>query len=283
MSNDNNKVKEFIHKLCQLDKYRRELIAKRDVKILGNELIKAIGRMNSKVDSNSRISVEEVKRDLFHGRIISIKPVPVSESDIILAKYSPYLDELSLSIFIPISDYKHQYSMVKNWIYEALLTKIRVLVPEQFVNLVDNIFSYWNIRWMKEFRLSRTVSRDGGRDFSAIIKINEAKEISYNEYGKDEYIVGQIKHLKGKAGSPDIQKFIGSIDTHRPKLKYGLFISTNGFSASAINAIEGSSYNIFYKDANWLVDIMLKYRIGVNAETIRGFSIDEIFWKDISK
>lgn len=150
------------------------------------------------------------------------------------------------------------------------------------VELVDNILSTRSIPWIREFQLSPTESRDGGRDFTAHLTIDRAGSISYTGKGREVRVYGQLKHYSRKAGSPDIDKFTGSLSRVPKDQRFGLFISTRGFSDDAIDAIRESPWAIIPKDAWWLVELMLKYGVGLQRIVIRATELDEIFWKELS-
>ena len=156
------------------------------------------------------------------------------------------------------------------------------LTQHASVELVNNILTTRTIPWIRGFQLSPTESRDGGRDFWAYLKIDASGSIAYTGRGREVKVYGQLKHYTKKAGSPDIDKFTGSLSRLPDKEKLGLFVSTRGYSDDALAAIAESPWKIMAKDAWWLVELMLKYGVGLQRIVIRATELDEIFWKELS-
>jgi len=150
------------------------------------------------------------------------------------------------------------------------------------VELVNNILTTRNMQWIRDFQLSPTESRDGGRDFRAYLRVDASGSIAYSGKGKEVSAHGQLKHYSKKAGSPDIDRFVGSLSRLPKDERFGVFISTRGYSDDAIAAIRQSPWTIIPKDASWLVELMLKYGVGLQRIVIRATELDEIFWNELS-
>jgi hypothetical protein len=280
MESKADQIRHIICTVCSEEKIRKSLELLRDgsVTISGSELNTIVNKEIK--PSNPMLGLDDVKKALLKERVFVLDPL--KEDSIVIAQYNPYLDQLSLYSMMSILQYRAHYNKIRTAVRDILIYKINKLTETQFVNLVYNVLSFEKIVWIKEFRLSTRVSRDGGRDFFATIKITASDEMSDDEFGKDVPVVGQIKHVRSKVGSPMVQQFIGSMDTYNRRAKYGLIIGTNGFSSDALDAIDKSSFKVFHRDANWLIDLMIKYSIGVKAITLKGYSIDDLFWHEIS-
>jgi hypothetical protein len=220
------------------------------------------------------------KKDLRHPVLIG-SPESSGRSQF-LVRCDPY-DEVILVTPIPEwSTIKEAERVASLQLPRHLHRLILDLSQHASVELVNNILTTRNMLWIREFQLSPTESRDGGRDFWARIRLDDKDEIAYGGEGKEVKIYGQLKHYSKKAGSPDIDKFAGSLSRLPADQRFGLFISTRGYSDDALDAIDQSALKIIPKDAWWLVELMLKYGVGLQRIVIRATELDEIFWKELS-
>lgn len=77
----------------------------------------------------------------------------------------------------------------------------------------------------------------------------------------------QVKcYTDKKVGGPDIQKLIGALA--RLKTKKGIMVTTSLFTSEAVRGIEYSDYEIVLIDGNYLLDLLIKYNVGVVNEAI---------------
>lgn len=85
---------------------------------------------------------------------------------------------------------------------------------------------------------------------------------------------------KGIVGRPEIQKFVGVLAT-KPTKK-GLFITTSKFSNEAVEfASNLQGYSVVLIDGDRLLDLMLKYKLGVQVKEIKEiFAVDNDFFDD---
>ncbi|MDA3047953.1 restriction endonuclease [Campylobacter sp. JMF_08 NE1] len=85
---------------------------------------------------------------------------------------------------------------------------------------------------------------------------------------------------KGVVGRPEIQKFVGVLAT-KPTKK-GLFITTSKFSNEAVEfASNLQGYSVVLIDGDRLLDLMLKYKLGVQVKEIKEiFAVDNDFFDD---
>ncbi|MBQ2431427.1 MAG: restriction endonuclease [Campylobacter sp.] len=85
---------------------------------------------------------------------------------------------------------------------------------------------------------------------------------------------------KGVVGRPEIQKFVGVLAI-KPTKK-GLFITTSKFSNEAVEfASNLQGYSVVLIDGDRLLDLMLKYKLGVQVKEIKEiFVVDNDFFDD---
>ena len=86
--------------------------------------------------------------------------------------------------------------------------------------------------------------------------------ISTDKLGLDDLYM-QAKRYAGAVSLPDIQKFIGAIQT--TKTKRGVFITSGSFSDTAHNYILKSGLNIQLIDGDKLSDLMYTYNVGLKV------------------
>lgn len=154
----------------------------------------------------------------------------------------------------------------------SLRNTLETLSPIAFENLLAEVFS--RVPWAGNVKVTQR-SRDGGIDFVGSYRVEDADEIP---------LYGQAKHWRNKLDAPSVQGFIGSLATHsRGKPIMGVLYCTSGFTADAENAIEKSPTKIICYDIHKLIDLMLRYEVGVTGMKIESLSLDGRFWDEIEE
>lgn len=100
--------------------------------------------------------------------------------------------------------------------------------------------------------------------------------ISLDKLGLEKVYV-QAKRWQGTVGRPDLQAFYGALAGQ--KAKRGVFITTSGFSAQAIdfgNSVEG----IVLVDGLRLVNLMMDYEVGVTSRSLMIPKIDTDYFDE---
>ena len=73
----------------------------------------------------------------------------------------------------------------------------------------------------------------------------------------------QAKHWQKPVGRPDVQKFIGSLESARAKK--GVFITTSSFTSEASEYVSNIEKHVVLIDGQHLAELMIDYDVGVSA------------------
>lgn len=160
---------------------------------------------------------------------------------------------------------------VKNYNAEVatnLLQRIREAEPEFFENLVVNLLSAMGYRGPNGSARVTQRTNDGGID----------GVINQDALGtRTVYIQAKRYAEDNKVQRQAIDSFYGAIS--RKHADRGVFITTSGFSKSAIETAEG--FSIVLIDGIQLTDLMLQYHVGVQVkQQMEIFEIDKDFFED---
>ena len=80
------------------------------------------------------------------------------------------------------------------------------------------------------------------------------------------YIQAKRYQPQNNIGPGAIRDFFGSLDMH--KASKGLFVTTSGFSSSAIETVEKLGKRIVLIDGRALAQLMIRYSVGCRSEEI---------------
>ncbi|WP_307941892.1 restriction endonuclease [Pseudomonas mosselii] len=103
--------------------------------------------------------------------------------------------------------------------------------------------------------------------------------IALDKLGLEKVYV-QAKRWKSTVGRPDLQAFYGALAGQ--KAKRGIFITTSGFTAQAIefsNSVEG----IALVDGSQLVNLMMNHEVGVTSRLIKIPKLDSDYFDEDEK
>lgn len=127
----------------------------------------------------------------------------------------------------------------------------------------------------------------GGMDSASVLHTGKSGDegidgrINQDPLGLDQILV-QAKRYKPDNVVPrkDIQAFIGSLAGQG--VTKGVFITTSSFAASAQEFVQrGSQTKVVLLDGSMLVDLMLRYKVGVRVErTIEVLDIDQNYFSE---
>jgi restriction system protein len=73
----------------------------------------------------------------------------------------------------------------------------------------------------------------------------------------------QAKKWEGTVGRPEIQKFVGALQGKRAKK--GVFITTSGFSADAVEYVSKIEPKVVLIDGVQLAELMIDFNVGVTS------------------
>ncbi len=195
-------------------------------------------------------------------------------------QYHQFREEFEIMVIPTWSEINLASKLYNEFLHEQVNEKIRNLTQPQSVILIKNVLSDPKLKWIKNFRLNPKVSDDEGIDFTASFYIDRDGTISHDEFGKWYEIIGQLKHLNGKMGPSDIRDFIGALTT--TKKKYGMVISTNGYTKRTMDAVESSKSTIFCNNSDFIADLIIKHKIGMKEFRIKsGLIPNEDWWYEI--
>jgi restriction endonuclease Mrr len=152
---------------------------------------------------------------------------------------------------------------------EELMRKIRSLSGIAFERFLGAVLArrpeYRNITVTQS-------TRDGGIDFRG----------HYVPTGMPSLmpLIGQAKQVSVPVSASVARDFIGALDTAPGRKAVGLLVSTAGFTAPAVKALEASHFNIF----QWDMAHLLKICRGIATRQIAlSFEVpDETFWDEVS-
>ena len=142
---------------------------------------------------------------------------------------------------------------------KVLLAKMRKLPFDKFEKLVGDVLESMGYG-RSEFT---PTSHDGGIDVV----------LSQDSLGLDRVYVQAKRWDKGTVGSPEINKFVGSLDSH--DAAKGIFVTSSTFSERAQKAADRSkNYIIRLVDGEELARLMVVHNLGV--KTIRSFEVKDV-------
>ncbi|HUR62434.1 MAG TPA: restriction endonuclease [Candidatus Thermoplasmatota archaeon] len=112
---------------------------------------------------------------------------------------------------------------------------------------------------------------DGGVDFTLLAETDFGQHLA----------VGQVKRWGSKVGGPEMQKFVGVLETHSPRPDMGIYIATSGFTAQAEQVASQSRTRIHRYTLDDVVRWHLDSQHGVKAESFDLLRLDRNFWKEL--
>jgi restriction system protein len=159
----------------------------------------------------------------------------------------------------------HQYNAD---VADELLARIRGAEPAFFENLVVNLLSKMGYQGGEGNASVTPSSHDGGIDGI----------INQDPLGtRTVYLQAKRYQADNNVQRPAIDEFYGALS--RVHADRGVFITTSDFSPAAV--ADAKQFSIVLINGVQLTDLMLKYKVGVQAkQTYELFSIDEDYFDD---
>ncbi len=146
-----------------------------------------------------------------------------------------------------------------------LLDKIKAFSPKKFESFSRLLLSKMGIVFDKTKGVK--MSNDHGIDGEGIFESDE--------FRTSKVVIQCKRYTDGHIGEPAIDAFRGVISKHFAD--YGVFITTTYFSENAKKAACQSHPTITLIDGQRLIDLIVKYGVGVKEVLIPSYSIDEYY------
>lgn len=150
-----------------------------------------------------------------------------------------------------------------------LLAKLRQGSPEFFEKAVLELLAAMGYGGVENTITHTGKSGDGGID----------GVLDQDALGLNRVHVQAKRYADGNTiGRPDIQQFVGALGDKNAT--QGVFVTSSRFSQEALGTAERASEKIALIDGNKLVELMIKYRVGVQMrKTFVVVEIDEDFFE----
>lgn len=157
---------------------------------------------------------------------------------------------------------------IEQQVASELLTKLREGSPEFFELAVIELLKAMGYGGVEKRGLHTGKTGDGGIDGvldQDALGLNRV-HVQAKRYGEDNTI-----------GRPDIQQFVGALGDKGAS--QGVYVTSSRFSKEARETAERAREKIALIDGNRLVELMIKYKVGVQAKQVfTVFEIDEDFF-----
>lgn len=162
--------------------------------------------------------------------------------------------EVSIENATPEEVLESAYLSIRKALAHDLLDKIKQCPPAFFEKLVVELLVKMGYGGtIKDAGQATKLTNDGGID--GIIK--------EDRLGLD-FIYLQAKRWDSQpVGRPDVQSFVGALDGQRANK--GVFITTSGFTASALEYVKSISKKVILMDGLQLANYMIDYGLGVST------------------
>lgn len=156
----------------------------------------------------------------------------------------------------------------------SLKSKIANLEPRAFEMLLIEMFD--QIPGVHDVFVNKQ-SYDGG--FELIFRILDSIT------GSAEWILVQAKQQSKSVSVGQVRELIGSIsiesNKHRTRRYRGLMVSSLPPSQKALEASKDSGALVEFITHKGLVDLMMKYQIGWNSESLEFLTLNHSFWNEL--
>lgn len=146
-----------------------------------------------------------------------------------------------------------------------LLDMIKQFSPKKFESFSRNLISKMGIAFDSERGIK--MSADHGIDGYGIFESDE--------FRTSKVVIQCKRFVEGHIGEPEIDKFRGVISKH--SADYGIFITTTHFSEQAKKAAKEFNPTITLIDGQRLIELILKYGLGVKEVPVPYYSIDKYY------
>ncbi|MET3122295.1 restriction system protein [Oxalobacteraceae bacterium GrIS 2.11] len=155
----------------------------------------------------------------------------------------------------PEEEIELAYQGLKNLLAEELLTRILSCSPVFFEQLVVDLLVKMGYGGSRKDAGER-IGKSGDEGIDGIIK--------EDRLGLDAIYI-QAKRWQGSVGRPEIQKFVGALQGQRAKK--GVFITTSGYTADALDYIKMTDAKVVLIDGSQLANLMIEFDLGVSVSS----------------
>lgn len=142
------------------------------------------------------------------------------------------------------------FDKVNSSLKQDLLEKLKNINPYYFEKVILDLLHQMGYG---DF-IETSKSGDGGIDGI----INE------DELGLEKIYIQCKRFSSSKVREPDIRNFIGAMSSESTK---GIFVTTSDFDQKAVEKAKIATHKIILIDGEKLVDLMIKYNVGVQSKT----------------
>ena len=146
-----------------------------------------------------------------------------------------------------------------------LLEMIKRFSPKKFESFSRKLLSNMGISFDNEKGVM--MSNDHGIDGYGIFESDE--------FRTSKIVIQCKRYVDGHIGEPEIDKFRGVISKF--SADYGIFITTTHFSSNAKKAATQANPTITLIDGQRLINLVLKYKLGIKEIPVPYYSIDEYY------
>ncbi len=242
-------------------------------------------KLGKKIDKSSSEIIENLKLEL-NNKILHFSTKYKNKHDepiSFIIKYEPFRGEFEIILLPTKSEIENlvlRENLRQEFFEKEISKRIMQLSSYESVILIDDVLRHDDLLCINNFKLNPKASDDEGIDFFATLCIDRNKKIDFEGYGKDQEILGQLKHYQTKVPPSEIRDFIGVLKSK--KKKFGMFIGSSGFTDRAFDAVKESNFTIFCEDISFISKLIIKHKIGLNkANSKLGYFIDEEWWDEI--
>jgi len=146
-----------------------------------------------------------------------------------------------------------------------LLDMIKQFTPKKFESFSRKLLSKMGISFDNEKGVM--MSNDHGIDGYGIFESDE--------FRTNKVVIQCKRYTEGHIGEPEIDKFRGVISKF--SADYGIFITTTYFSENAKKTANQANPTITLIDGQRLINLILKYGLGVKEIPVPYYSVDEYY------
>jgi restriction system protein len=156
-----------------------------------------------------------------------------------------------VAVATPEEHLEAAYSELRGTLADELLERVRQGTPAFFEQLVVDVLVAMGYGGSRA-DAAQVVGRSGDEGIDGVIK--------EDRLGLDTVYV-QAKRWQGSVGSPEIDRFVGSLS--RKKAQKGVFITSGTFTDSARTAAREAAMRIVLIDGVQLAELMIDHGVGV--------------------
>lgn len=150
-------------------------------------------------------------------------------------------------------------------LHVKLLDMIKQFSPKKFESFSRKLLSKMGIAFDNEKGIM--MSNDHGIDGYGIFESDE--------FRTNKVVIQCKRYTEGHIGEPEIDKFRGVISKF--SADYGIFITTTYFSENAKKTANQANPTITLIDGQRLINLILKYGLGVKEIPVPYYSVDEYY------